>query len=1372
STYTGAAQLNSVAGVSGAVSANPMFVEGPLGAYYLDPTSPAVNAGNRSAVLAELNQYTTNPAFPVIFDTGNVDLGYHYNPADMQRQFTLSVAVLDNQGNIRGTVALTPEGDLPGTYYYGQIVEMTAMPYSEYVITGWSGGTVNDQSAAMANKVIMTRDKDITVHARRRQTYFVGLASGLPSLQDAIDLAQSGDTIIVNPGVYNAPVSTPGEGAFIVAFRQINLDGKDLRISGIKPDDEDTVRNTVFSQYVFNLFNVTEKTVIEGITITTRHGSYIGQTGFGGRFGAMTIYNGNPVLRNVIFSENSTSGWTGDRELDCPDAMDGSNGGNVLGSAVVVIESSPYFVNCQFEDNVITGGDGQNGAGGCNAHPEGGDGGWPGRAYGGAVYVAFSSKPVFENCTFTGNQAIGGVAGNGGDGIVVDNTSYRGGRGGAFLFPDSIENDRDNYWWWWDGWELGDKYAFYSPFFGRYDWSVWSKWFGWDQWNSWQEFFASAEFQQADSTSPKIDGYEEYWKYSAFGGAVYVGYLSEATFVGCTFEGNQTQGGLSGIGGRSGDGEYPTPDRQLNLPNAGGAVYAAYESKLIFDNCTFADNLADTSVVDLPLALEVSFGGAVAYEFDCEVVFKNTILEGNRAAVGGAVYGRDSRIEIADCNAFDNEAYLGGGLYFDYGSASLTHTLLHNNNAKVPTIEITPPDDDDDDQVVPPTPIASDSMLGQGGGLFAAGGVLDVKHTAFFRNLAVVSGGGVYLGGILDEPANLFNCLFAENLAGRDGAGASVNWESLASFGNCTFADNRDHGALGFTLRGGGLYTGHGAAVDVINSIFWGNKAEQGRGDQIRVGAGFELDPRPSTLNISWSNVQAFGSAAAISVAGDSIYNVGDGMLGADPAIHNPLFTAPPDIEPQEVYRRYYLDIGSPAIDAGYETAAFWGLNEFTTNIFGARDRGEVDMGYHYRIVSKAPCSFADLILSGQIDLADFAEFASAWLYHEQYDPCGEGNNWCNGGDLNFDRRVDIDDLLSFTACWLERDEEAPRPNPSLWAIEPNAVPGTFDTVNMMIAETHDDWWPDEYLEFEFECVDFPQFSSGWQSDPFYQVSGLTPGFTYAFRTRARDGSGNETEFSVVNPAMDRGIVTPGSNTEIPQAEFEVLPVVSGPLAISMTARAYSSFPGIASLPSGFAIRYQFAETISTTPTPTVSGFESLNRAQTRQNLSPATLGLIYTYQVRMVLVNLDTGAEITAGEWSEPAAVVLAEVDVTPPTPDPAAFTELSPFQQSVAGNFYQVMVAVEAEDDSGVEYRFRAYQSETSSTVVFDSGWRNVDNVAELPPFPDGTPQAGLPHQYWQPVTTKNLFYWWTVQYRDRSPMQNAGQPSPRKRVTNTLP
>jgi hypothetical protein len=1040
--------------------------------------------------------------------------------------------------------------------------------------------------------------------------------------------------------------------------------------------------------------------------------------------------------------------------LNCSNVlMDGGNGGSIMGGAVGIVEGAPRFINCKFEDNLAQGGNGQNGTAGCQQHPDGGDGGWPGRAYGGAVYAAFSSKPTFESCTFTGNQAFGGVGGNGGAGATIQGVWYHGGRGGGFLWPDSIEGDW-RYWSWFDGWEDGDKYAFYGTYgtgynklgynmFGRYDWETWAKWFGWTKWNSWQEFFASTEYQIADLTTPKVDGYDEYWKYSGYGGAVYVGYLSEASFINCVFEGNETRGSRSGVGA----GYLPTPNRQLNLPNAGGAVYAAYDSSLVFENCRFADNLADTSTVDVPLTYEVSFGGAVAYEFDCDVTFINTDIQGNRSAVGGGIFGRDSTVQIADCNAFNNEAYLGAGLYIDHGSASITETLVQANKAKKPDVTVVPPDDEpgDDEPVVP---VATIEGIGQGGGLYAASADLDVRHSVFVKNRADVSGGGLLLSGTVDTPSTLFNILFARNEAGRDGAGASANWESRATFGNCTFADNKDSGSQSFSLTGGGLYLAYNSIVDVVNSIFWGNSASSG--SQITVGTGFAFDPRPSTLNISYTTVQNYGSAGAVFRGQGCTVNAGAGMLSSDP-----LFATLPDTPEEDVVPRYYLQIVSPSIDAGSTTSSALGLSEFTTSIFGGNDRGEVDLGYHYGIVRKSPCSITDFILSGRIDLADFARFALGWLE----EPCGQYNNWCGGSDLNFDRVVDAGDLFNFTACWLATDDEPPFPSPSVWAIDPNAVPRTFDTVNMQIAETHDAWWPDAYLQYEFVCVNYPSFSSDWQSEPFYQRTGLNPELTYQFRTRARDGSGNVTEFSVADK-----YVKPGAGTTIPRAEFEIPPFVVTPTSISMTARAYATYPGAVSLPAGFWIQYQFEERGPATP-PT-EAFSALTRTWLHQGL---TMGQTYTYRVRMVLMYQGADGPVVANDdlWSDPITITITPVDLDPPTPNPAAFIAETPFQffRSADSTYYHICQAVEGADASGVvEYRFRCYTGATGGSAIIDSGWRTAASVVGQT-YPNG--QAQVPYIYWGNVGLSHPTYYWTVQYRDGSPAQNVGLESPRKQV-----
>lgn len=67
-------------GGEGNILDDPIFVLGPLGEYYLDPSSPCVDAGSRNAEQAGLSDMTTQADGTP--DAGIVDMGYHYPIVD------------------------------------------------------------------------------------------------------------------------------------------------------------------------------------------------------------------------------------------------------------------------------------------------------------------------------------------------------------------------------------------------------------------------------------------------------------------------------------------------------------------------------------------------------------------------------------------------------------------------------------------------------------------------------------------------------------------------------------------------------------------------------------------------------------------------------------------------------------------------------------------------------------------------------------------------------------------------------------------------------------------------------------------------------------------------------------------------------------------------------------------------------------------------------------------------------------------------------------------------------------------------------------------------------------------------------------------
>jgi len=128
------------------IVADPVFVEGPLGVYYLDQAaSPAVDAGSETAVNLGLNTFTTDPAGST--DSGVVDLGWHYKDVVGRPTFSLTISVVGNHG---GTLEIVEPQALDYnpvtgayTYYSGTLVTLKATPDPSYRIKAWSG-TIND----------------------------------------------------------------------------------------------------------------------------------------------------------------------------------------------------------------------------------------------------------------------------------------------------------------------------------------------------------------------------------------------------------------------------------------------------------------------------------------------------------------------------------------------------------------------------------------------------------------------------------------------------------------------------------------------------------------------------------------------------------------------------------------------------------------------------------------------------------------------------------------------------------------------------------------------------------------------------------------------------------------------------------------------------------------------------------------------------------------------------------------------------------------------------------------------------------------------------------------------------------------------------
>ncbi|MBN2018810.1 MAG: S8 family serine peptidase [Sedimentisphaerales bacterium] len=889
---------------------------------------------------------------------------------------------------IIGDGTVTPSGRT--LQFPGDRVTLVAVPNNSADLVIWEG-TDNDYSEANRNTVRMDGHRQVTVTFYRPRILNVGASSAYPTIQAAIDQAQPRDIIQIMP----SPQSYYTQAGF-------EIWGKDITITSVDPYDPAVVAATVIEQdsgqeatvgAALRFFQVGPLTRLQGITIR-------GFNAYGG------------------------DGIDGEPDDEDNPHYDGVSGGSYYAMGVQCqYGASPTIINCVIDDCYFEGGDGGNGADGStevneatgvSEHPVGGNGGWPGFAYGGAVYISNTyygwdflsspSNPTFINCTLSNNRAIGGDGGDGGNG-GGEPVYGRGGKGGGWYYPESAN-------------------VIWEPVSGYYD------------------------------------GYGRLPKdHSGLGGAVFIDRDSAPKFEKCSFINNRSNGGLNGITGQNGwlPNLRQEPTVNYRIDTLGGAIYMATGSSATFNNCVFADNVADPCKLPAVSDGFVSFGGALALEDGATAALRDCIFSRNLADVGGGVFSSRSDIEISDSNVSSNRAIHGGGLLVNGGWGEVNRNIFTGNDAN-----------------------AAGSV---GGAIAIFGATVDIIDTVIADNNSLGHAGGIYAssrlvdGGEPDQNNSVFvkNCLITKNRGLLGGAGIAAVWHSDANIVNCTITGNSSPGG-----RGGGLYCAYGNYTNVLNSIIWGNSAIVGK--EITVG----IAENPSVVDVNHSDVNQI--AGSISYDPGCVLNVDANVISA-----NPRFVSADA-------NNYHLSqvaagqsITSPCVDAGADLVSKFGLSTYTTRTDNVKDSGIVDMGYHYPLVGG--CLLFDYNGDGIVAFEDFAHFALSWLEMDEYD------------------------LDEFSDCWLfgERisigeDTTPPEPDPMQWQVEPNIA--SLTSISMIAKLASDDSGGQIQYQFEETTGNPGGTDSDWQTNPMFTDIGLQAGYEYCYRVRARDDSNNATGWS------------------------------------------------------------------------------------------------------------------------------------------------------------------------------------------------------------------------------------------------------------------
>ena len=613
--------------------------------------------------------------------------------------YYLTVTVIGN-----GTV--TPNGRTLHTP--GEVVTLTATPANSADTVIWIG-TDNDNSDGQTNTVTMTGNMNVTVEFYTPRILYVGGDSDYSSLQTAIDDANERDIIILMPS--NQPYFTQW-GYTIV--------GRNITISSINPDDPCVVASTIIQQAVgkggnvnpaFEFEDVGPLMRLQGITI---HGfSGVGDYGF----------DGNP-------SQNGH--------------YDGEAGSTIPAMGIwCAYYASPTIENCVIDDCYSRGGNGGKGATGDSTHPNGGNGGWPGGAWGSGLtcYPYYNNNPTVINCTFSNCTAVGGNGGDGGNGNTTP--SGRGGRGGG---------------WYYD-------YILPSP---------------WEDWSY-------------------LGGLPKDW--SGLGGAVYVGYGCAPIFEDCNFINNTSSGGLNGICGQNQPSTaIDEPSIYYKIDNLGGAVYLAEGSSAEFDNCTFTANIADTNKLPASFDGFLGYGGAIATDDYAAPVINNCSFSNNTGDVGGGVYSILSYAEVNDCNFSGNTASHGGGLLFTDSVAYITASAFSGNVGIISGSDGGAIALLGTNAEVADCNVANNQTGGSGGGIYISSKNIDgneiegenyvlVKNCLITGNSADQDGGGISVSWYSDP--NIVNCTIFNNQVTGLGGGLFSSYGSYVNVLNSIIWDNK-----------------------------------------------------------------------------------------------------------------------------------------------------------------------------------------------------------------------------------------------------------------------------------------------------------------------------------------------------------------------------------------------------------------------------------------------------------------------------------------------------------------------------------------------------------------------------------------------------
>lgn len=223
-------------------------------------------------------------------------------------------------------------------------------------------------------------------------------------------------------------------------------------------------------------------------------------------------------------------------------------------------------------------------------------------------------------------------------------------------------------------------------------------------------------------------------------------------------------------------------------------------------------------------------GGGISI-MNCSPTLANLIVEDNTADVGGGLYLSNSEAILKNISILGNGANIGGGVYVTGGAPTFENVFVKENIAY------------------------------WGGGFYFENTQAIIDYGVIRMNSALIEGAGIYQSG----GQSTVEWVSFEQNNGNDYGGAMVMNQASVYMDQITFSGN--------LAVVGSIFALYSSAVDIENSIFWGNY-----GPMIYSP---ESQDEASYLNISYSSVQ--GGEDFISSGQNIIFSNGGGIIDEDP---------------------------------------------------------------------------------------------------------------------------------------------------------------------------------------------------------------------------------------------------------------------------------------------------------------------------------------------------------------------------------------------------------------------------------------------------------------------------------------------------------